>query len=117
MLNNSTRFQDCPARNSAARPSVPSNTIKVRGSPKNHQAIAGNKAQARTPEASLKPRRRNTRLPAAALNQNNSGNAAQPTTTRVACTRPRMMKSAKARMHFILCYLSTTRSQRPWLSV
>src|SRR5690606_12824024 len=42
-----------------------------------------------------------------ALSQNSSGTAAEPTTTRVACMRPRMMNSAKARMRSIpyLCRL------------
>lgn len=52
MLDNSTRFQECPARNSAASPSVPSSTIKVRGSPKTHQANAGKMPQTMTEEAS-----------------------------------------------------------------
>ncbi|MNH26519.1 hypothetical protein D3C79_865760 [compost metagenome] len=115
-LDNNTRLQECPARSMAASPTVPNSTSKVLGSPKAHMAIAGKRPKAMTDEASLNPRRRSTRLPAAALNQNNSGNTALMTTTRVACTRPRMMKSANARMLIPYC-LSTTRSQRPWLSV
>ncbi|MCY1546960.1 hypothetical protein D9M68_829910 [compost metagenome] len=116
-LQSSTRFQDRLARNNNASPSAPSSTNRVRGSPKYHQPMAGSRAQARMPKASLKPRRRSTRHPAAALNQNSSGNAAETTTTRVACIRPRIMNSAKARMRFIPYFLSSVRSQRPWLSV
>ena len=116
-LPSSTRTQEWPARNNNANPSEPSNTIKMRGSPKYHQTNAGSIAQARMPTASPRPRRSSTRQLAAALNQNNSGNAAEPTTTRVACMRPRMMNSAKARMWFIPYYLSTICYQRPWLSV
>src|SRR3989338_11567371 len=79
-LHSSTRLQDRLARNNNANPSAPSNTNRVRGSPKYHQPMAGSRAQARVPDASLQPRRRSTRLPAAALNQNNSGNAAETTT-------------------------------------
>src|SRR5690606_4127278 len=104
MLNSTTRLQAWPARNSSASPSEPSSTSRVRGSPKCHQATAGSIAQARMPTASLGPRRSSTRQLAAALNQNNSGTAAEPTTTRVACMRPRMMNSARARMRFIPYY-------------
>src|SRR5690606_30826180 len=104
MLNSTTRLQAWPARNNSASPSAPSNTSRVRGSPKCHQPRAGSNAQARMPTASLGPRRSSTRQLAAALNQNNSGTAAEPTTTRVACMRPRMMNSAMARMRFIPYY-------------
>src|SRR5690606_12659458 len=104
MLASITRTQDCPTRNNRASPSAPSSTRRVRGSPKCHQPRAGSNAQAKMPTASLGPRRSSTRQLAAALNQNSSGTAAETTTTRVACMRPRMMNSARARMRFIPYY-------------
>src|SRR5690606_14228758 len=61
-----------------------------------------NTAQTSTPSVSSNPRRNSTRLPAAALSQNNIGNAAAPAITTMACIRPRMMNSARARMRSIL---------------
>src|SRR3546814_327131 len=116
MLTSSTRFQDSLARNTNASAEDPSSTISARGSAEyNHQSKAGSSPRARTPRASFNPRRRSTRPTAEAPNQYNNGNAAHPTTTSVACIRPRMMNSAKQRMHSKLCYVSNPRSHRQWL--
>lgn len=116
-LPSSTWLQDVLARRICASVRVPSRTRRMLGSPRYHQNIAGSTAQARTPKASPNPRRSSTRLPAAALSQNNSGTTAEPATASVACMRPRMVNSASARMRSIPYQRSTARSQRPWLSV
>ena len=69
------------------------------GSPR-YQNIAGSTA-GQDAEGVANPRRSSTRLPAAALSQNNSGTTAEPATASVACMRPRMVNSASARMRSI----------------
>src|SRR5690606_33475041 len=102
-LPSSTFTQDTLARSTRASAKAPSSTSRARGSPNHHQPRAGSRAQARIARASPRPRRSSTRLPAAALSQNSIGSNAPPATTRMAWVRPRMMKSASARMLVYPC--------------
>src|SRR5690554_6710838 len=81
-LTSSTFTQDTLARSTWARARAPTITSRVRGSPNHHQSRAGSRAQTRMPRASFRPLR----------------SSAPPATTRMAWVRPRMMKSASARM-------------------
>ncbi|MOA02784.1 hypothetical protein D3C78_1222540 [compost metagenome] len=97
----STGVQETRTRSTSASARVPNSTSSGRGSPKYHHSKVGNSAQSTIPRASFRPRRSRTSAPAAALTQNSSGKAAATTTARVACRRPRMTKSASARMYYI----------------